>query len=562
MTKRYILILAFLFSLLSGVARAQTSVLTVTEVDGVPTKTSIQKLVFPNGSVTITGSSARINITGGGGGGGAPVDATYIVKTANPDLTAEQALSSLSSGILRVATSTGTLTSLTTSSGISANISDETGSGVLVFATSPTLVTPILGVATATSVNILNSTAATVLVQSQTPGVLAMEGQKWNVGNSASHRRQLQALWDLSGTIPTLKLQTALDGGSWTNRLTLTDTGLLTVPGDITAASFQVASGAISIDGGSITTVGGYSISSDVSLTISAPVIDLSQPLTVANGGTGLGALGTALQVLRVNAGATALEFATASGGGTLTGTGTTNALPKYTAGTVLGDSLLSEASGDITQATGKFYLGTGGTRIGLRNNGGIMEAVDGTPALAEFAAQGLTANTVYAAGNLYMNQRIASYATGSQIKSPTDGVWQFLNNAGTGFSRLALGPADASNPALKASGTGLQARLGDDSAFGAISASNLISGVAGSGLQLQSGTGQRAGNATLVGGTVTVTNSTVGAASHILITRKTAGGTIGAALTYTISNGTSFTVTSDNALDTSVIEYFIFEIN
>ncbi len=42
---------------------------------------------------------------------------------------------------------------------------------------------------------------------------------------------------------------------------------------------------------------------------------DVTGTLPVANGGTGLAALGTALYVLRVNAGATALEFAAASGG-------------------------------------------------------------------------------------------------------------------------------------------------------------------------------------------------------------------------------------------------------
>jgi len=41
----------------------------------------------------------------------------------------------------------------TTSSELASVISDETGSGALVFATSPTLVTPVLGVATATSIN-------------------------------------------------------------------------------------------------------------------------------------------------------------------------------------------------------------------------------------------------------------------------------------------------------------------------------------------------------------------------------------------------------------------------
>lgn len=87
---------------------------------------------------------------------GAPVDATYITQTANGTLSNEQALSSLSTGIMRVATTTGVITSLTDSSGIATNISDETGSGALVFATSPTLVTPILG--TPTSATLTNAT--------------------------------------------------------------------------------------------------------------------------------------------------------------------------------------------------------------------------------------------------------------------------------------------------------------------------------------------------------------------------------------------------------------------
>lgn len=44
-------------------------------------------------------------------------------------------------------------------------------------------------------------------------------------------------------------------------------------------------------------------------------VSQLSGTLPVANGGTGLTTLGTAAQVLRVNSGATALEFGTVSGG-------------------------------------------------------------------------------------------------------------------------------------------------------------------------------------------------------------------------------------------------------
>lgn len=85
---------------------------------------------------------------------GAPIDATYITQTANSSLSNEQALSTLSTGIMRVATTTGVITSLTDSAGIFANISDETGgTGVLVGSISPNLVTPNIGVATATSLS-------------------------------------------------------------------------------------------------------------------------------------------------------------------------------------------------------------------------------------------------------------------------------------------------------------------------------------------------------------------------------------------------------------------------
>lgn len=79
--------------------------------------------------------------------------------------------------------------------------------------------------------------------------------------------------------------------------------------------------------------------------------------------------------------------------------------------------------------------------------------------------------------------------------------------------------------------------------------------------LTFGSGSNQRAGNLTLVAGTQTISNTSVTANSIILLTRKTSGGTIGLAITYTVSAATSFTVTSDNALDTSTFSYAIFEV-
>lgn len=79
--------------------------------------------------------------------------------------------------------------------------------------------------------------------------------------------------------------------------------------------------------------------------------------------------------------------------------------------------------------------------------------------------------------------------------------------------------------------------------------------------LIIASGANQRAGNLTLIGGTLTVANTTVTANSIILLTRKATGGTIGFAVTYTVIAATSFTVTSDNVLDTSTYSYLIIEV-
>lgn len=74
---------------------------------------------------------------------GAPIGATFITQTSNSSLTAEQALSSLNTGLMQVTTTTGVISSVTTSAGISGLLSDETGSGALVFGTAPTFATNI-----------------------------------------------------------------------------------------------------------------------------------------------------------------------------------------------------------------------------------------------------------------------------------------------------------------------------------------------------------------------------------------------------------------------------------
>lgn len=77
---------------------------------------------------------------------------------------------------------------------------------------------------------------------------------------------------------------------------------------------------------------------------------------------------------------------------------------------------------------------------------------------------------------------------------------------------------------------------------------------------QIATGASPTAGNATLAAGTVTVSTTAAKTASVIMLTRKTSGGTIGTAITYTISNGVSFTINSDNVLDTSTFSWLIVD--
>lgn len=79
--------------------------------------------------------------------------------------------------------------------------------------------------------------------------------------------------------------------------------------------------------------------------------------------------------------------------------------------------------------------------------------------------------------------------------------------------------------------------------------------------LRITTGTNARAGNAVLVGGTITVANTSVTANTQVIATRKTAGGTLGF-LTFTVSAGVSFTITSSSGTDTSTVSYFLIEVS
>lgn len=85
------------------------------------------------------------------------------------------------------------------------------------------------------------------------------------------------------------------------------------------------------------------------------------------------------------------------------------------------------------------------------------------------------------------------------------------------------------------------------------------VAGV-GKGLQIAGGSNAKIGKATLVAGTVVVSNTSVTANSLILLTGQNSSGTAGAVGVTARTAGTSFTITSTSGTDTRDIGYVIVE--
>lgn len=89
---------------------------------------------------------------------------------------------------------------------------------------------------------------------------------------------------------------------------------------------------------------------------------------------------------------------------------------------------------------------------------------------------------------------------------------------------------------------------------------SSLVCDVAGGGLIIREGSNARQGVATLVGGTVTVANTSVTANTRIQLTSQADGGTPGFLRVSARVAGTSFTITSSSGTDTSTVAYLMTE--
>lgn len=126
---------------ISGTVANPTTTPAITLILGAITPTSVNGLTITTTNGTLTLANGSSLVTSGG-------NSITLTSTGATNVTLP------TSGTLY-----GTAADSITSAQLASSLTNETGTGVVVFSTSPTLVTPVLGVATATSINKLTITA-------------------------------------------------------------------------------------------------------------------------------------------------------------------------------------------------------------------------------------------------------------------------------------------------------------------------------------------------------------------------------------------------------------------
>lgn len=131
-----------------------------TELDAIETAFNKLPTITGNGSKVLAVNSAgtaveALTTTGTGNGVRAtsPTLVTPLLGTPTSGTLTNCTGLPVSTGVAGLGTSVATFLATPSSANLASAVTDETGSGALVFANTPTLVTPVLGVATATSIN-------------------------------------------------------------------------------------------------------------------------------------------------------------------------------------------------------------------------------------------------------------------------------------------------------------------------------------------------------------------------------------------------------------------------
>lgn len=157
---------------------------------------------------------------------------------------------------------------------------------------------------------------------------------------------------------------------------------------------------------------------------------------------------------------------------------------------------------------------------------------------------------------------------TAAGFSGVIDGIWQtnsggiayrygFLTGSGQDYTGAIISlaaPSTATNAIELLNSTRSSILLAVDKS------GNLKLSTAGVGMYVKEGTNATMGVATLVAGTSTVSTTKVTASSRIFLSVQSQGGTAGFVEVTARVAGTSFTITSSSAIDTSVVAWLIIE--
>lgn len=232
-------------------------------------------------------------------------------------------------------------------------------------------------------------------------------------------------------------------------------------------------------------------------------------------------------------------------------------------------------ASASTSSATGATAIGKSATASGTQSTAlGQVSTASGTATTALGQASAASANLATAVGGSATASNtnttaLGTNTTATQTQATAVGCASDVtaaNGTAVGYDANVTAAqggcfgnqATSSHTYSYVFGFGAASTAANQAMFG--SSSQPLHLVTYGGLQLKEGSNKWMGTATLTAGAATVSNTSVTANSRIFLTSNVDGGTPGWLRVSARVNGTSFTITSSNVLDTSTVAWVMFE--